>query len=75
MMVRWPSWNGSGGHFYHLERGGFLSKRSSLWTEYYGDESALKELQELVESSTPVTLINREVLLRLITRTAISQSD
>ncbi len=30
------------------------------------DESALKELQELVEFSTSVTLINREVLLRLI---------
>ena len=39
------------------------------------DESTLKELQELVESSTPVTLINREVLLRLITRPAISQPD
>ncbi len=39
------------------------------------DELALKELQELVEFSTPVTLINREVLLRLITRTAISQPD
>ncbi len=39
------------------------------------DESALEELQELGVFSTPVTLINREVLLRLITRTAIRQPD
>ncbi|MCH8016490.1 MAG: glutaredoxin family protein [Acidobacteria bacterium] len=44
-------------------RGGFLSKRSSLWTEYYGDESALKELQELGVFSTPVTLINGAVVV------------
>ena len=76
MMVRWPSWNGSGGHFCHLEKG-WLSEQK---IEFVGpnimeDESALKELQELVEFSTPVTLIKREKLLRLITRTAISQPD
>ena len=76
MIVRWPSWNGSGGHFCHLEKA-WLSEQGIEFVDrnIAEDESTLKELQELGVFSTPVTLINREVLLRLITRTAISQSD
>ncbi len=76
MMVRWSSWNGSGGHFCHLEKA-WLSKQGIEFVDrnIAEDESALKELQELVEFFPPVTLINRVVLLRLITRVALSQSD
>ena len=66
-----PGW-----HFCHLEKA-WLSEQEIEFVDrnIAEDESTLKELQELVEFSTPVTLINREVLLRLITRTAISQPD